>query len=214
MKTIRFNTFETNSSSCHSITFSSQGSGLTNRQYTESAIIITLKSNDFGWEEREYHDPQSKFEYWLACFKDCASLRVCEKFAAATNKGVISSLYPLYPSEKNPLPESIWNEAFEEVYANLMDVLTFMREHNVIFQIEYDGYTHELEEYLTDFNRLNIFNPYSDNFNFIVDTGWGIDHQSAPFEDSDAYRLGWSSPEEVYDWVFGDGSVKTDNDNH
>ena len=44
--------------------------------------------------------------------------------------------------------------------------------------------------------------------------GWGIDHQSAPFEDDNAYRLGWSTPEEVYDWVFGDGSVKTDNDNH
>jgi hypothetical protein len=44
--------------------------------------------------------------------------------------------------------------------------------------------------------------------------GYGIDHQSAPHEDSDAYTLGWFGPEDVYDWVFGDGSVKTDNDNH
>ena len=210
MKTTRFNTFETNSSSCHSITFSNQGSGFANRQYAENAIIITLKSNDFGWEEREYHDPQSKFEYWLACFKDCASLRVREKFAAATKKDVWTS----YPTDKNPLPESAWDEAFEEVYANLVDVLTFMREHNVIFHIEYDDCTHELEEYLTDFNRLNTFNPQSDKFNFLVEMGWGIDHQSAPYEDDSAYCLGWSTPEEVYDWVFGDGSVKTDNDNH
>ena len=210
MKTIRKNVFETNSSSCHSITFSSKGSGFENREHAENPILITLRSNDFGWEEEEYTDSQSKFEYWFACFADCASLRVREKFAAATKKDVLTS----YPSDKNPLPESVWDEAFEEVYANLVDVLTFMREHNVIFHIEYDGYTHELEEYLTDFNRLNTFNPHSDDFNFIVDMGYGIDHQSAPHEDRDAYSLGWSSPEEVYDWVFGDGSVKTDNDNH
>ena len=210
MKTTRFNTFETNSSSCHSITFSNQGSGFENRRLAENAIIITLKSNDFGWEEREYYDSQSKFEYWLACFKDCASLRVREKFAAVAKKGVTS----LYPSEKNPLPESVWNEAFEEVYTRFMDVLTFLRDNNVIFHIEYDDCTHELEEYLTDFNRLNTFNPQSDKFNFLVEMGWGIDHQSAPYEDDSAYCLGWSTPEEVYDWVFGDGSVKTDNDNH
>ena len=210
MKTTRFNTFETNSSSCHSITFSNQGSGFANRRYAENAIIITLKSNDFGWEEREYYDPQSKFEYWLACFKDCASLRVREKFAAATKKDILYS----YLSEKNPLPESIWDEAFEEVYANLVDVLTFMRNHDVIFHIEYGGCTHELEEYFADFSKKNIFNPHSDRFNFLVETGWGIDHQSAPNENLDAYHLGWSTPEEVYDWVFGDGSVKTDNDNH
>ena len=210
MKTIRFNTFETNSSSCHSITFSSKGSGFANRQYVESAIIITLKSSDFGWEERKYYDSQSKFEYWLACFKDCASLRVREKFAAAAKKGVTS----LYSSEKNPLPESVWNEAFEEVYTRFMDVLSFLRDNNVIFHIEYDDCTHELEEYFTDFNRLNTFNPQSDQFNFLVEMGWGIDHQSAPYEDDSAYCLGWSTPEEVYDWVFGDGSVKTDNDNH
>ena len=210
MKTIRFNTFETNSSSCHSITFSSKGSGFENREHAENPIIITLRSNDFGWTEHEYFDAQSKFEYWFACFNDCASLRVREKFAAATKKDIWSSC----PSEKNPLPESIWDEAFEEVYANLVDVLTFMRDHDVIFHIEYDSYTHELEEYFTDFIKKNIFNPHSDKFNFIVDMCWGIDHQSAPFEDDNAYKLGWSTPEEVYDWVFGDGSVKTDNDNH
>ena len=69
MKTTRFNTFETNSSSCHSITFSNQGSGFANRQYAENAIIITLKSNDFGWEEREYHDPQSNLNIGLLVLK-------------------------------------------------------------------------------------------------------------------------------------------------
>ena len=209
MKTIRKNVFETNSSSCHSITFSSKGSGFESRR-AEGPIVITLKSNDFGWEECEYFDAQSKFEYWLACFEDCASLRVREKFAAATKKDIWSS----YPSKENPLPESIWDEAFKEVYANLVDVLTFMRDRDVIFHIEYDRYTHELEEYFTDFIKKNIFNPHSDNFNFIVYMGWGVDHQSAPIENKEAYRLGWSTPEEVYDWVFGDGSVKTDNDNH
>ena len=208
MKTIRKNGFETNSSSCHSITFSSKGSGFESRR-AEDPIVITLKSNDFGWEECEYFDAQSKFEYWRACFEDCASLRVREKFAAAKKKDVWTS----YPSEKNPLPEAIWDEAFEEVYANFVDVLTFLREHDVIFHIEYDDCTHELEEYLTDFYRLNNFDPNSGTFNFLVEMGYGIDHQSAPHEDGDAYRLGWSTPEEVYDWVFGDGSVRTDNDN-
>ena len=100
MKTTRFNTFETNSSSCHSITFSSKGSGFENREHAENPISITLQSNDFGWEEHEYYDSQSKFEYWFASFTDCASLRVREKFAAATKKDVWSS----HPSKENPLP--------------------------------------------------------------------------------------------------------------
>jgi hypothetical protein len=108
----------------------------------------------------------------------------------------------LYQGDAFQLGISLPEETFEYV------------EVSVIFHIEYDDCTHELEDYLTDFNKLNTFNPHSTQFNFIVDMGYGIDHQSAPHEDEEAYRLGWSTPEEVYDWVFGDGSVETDNDNH
>lgn len=205
MKTIRKNVFETNSSSCHSITFSEKGSGC-----RPAKASIDLRSNDFGWEEEEYTDSQSKFEYWLACFEDCSALRIREKFAEVLHKDAWSA----YPSKERPLPENVWEEAFEEVYAHFVDVLSYLRDNGVEFLIKYNDYTHELEEYLTDFNRNNAYDPEFGHFNFLVDMGYGIDHQSAPHEDSDAYNLGWSDPEDVYDWVFGDGFVKTDNDNH
>ena len=205
MKTNRKNVFETNSSSCHSITFSTKGSGCRPVHTT-----ITLKSSDFGWEIHEYTDIQSKFEYWLACYNDCANLRVRELFSKVLKKDV----YESYASKDNPLPENVWDEAFNEVYSNFANVLSYLRDNGVDFYIYYDKDNHELEDYLIDFQLANNFNPEFDGINFLVEMGFGIDHQSAPYEEQAAYDLGWSSPEEVYDWIFGDGFVKTDNDNH
>jgi hypothetical protein len=205
METIRKNVFETNSSSCHSITFSEKGSGC--RPVKAS---INLRSNDFGWEEEEYTDSQSKFEYWLACFEDCSALKIREKFAEVLHKDPWSA----YPSKEEPLPENVWEEAFEEVYTHFVDVLSYLRDNGVDFYIYYDKDNHELEDYLIDFQLANNYNPEFGGFNFLVEMGYGIDHQSAPYEEQAAYDLGWSTPEEVYDWIFGDGFVKTDNDNH
>ena len=71
MKTIRHNTFETNSSSCHSITFSSKGSGI----LPSGDFILQVKGGDYGWEVETYSNAQDKFSYWFSAFIDCANIR-------------------------------------------------------------------------------------------------------------------------------------------
>jgi hypothetical protein len=64
MKLIRKGTFETNSSSCHSISVSTQGTyeGLTPDHRNE----IILSPMEFGWEQEEYSDAMSKLSYlWV-----------------------------------------------------------------------------------------------------------------------------------------------------
>jgi len=68
MKLIRKGTFETNSSSCHSISVSTQGTyeGLTPDHNNE----ILLSPMEFGWEQDEYNDSMSKLSYLWIYIKD------------------------------------------------------------------------------------------------------------------------------------------------
>ena len=64
MKSIRVNTFETNSSSAHVLTFASKGSSV--GRYGK----LNWKGDEYDWEFEKYFDPQSKFSYYLAALKD------------------------------------------------------------------------------------------------------------------------------------------------
>jgi hypothetical protein len=79
MKTIRRGTFETNSSSCHSITFNNSGEnvqGDTKVLYAEARNIYCGSDNyQYDREDNYEYDagapignPQGKFEYALICF--------------------------------------------------------------------------------------------------------------------------------------------------
>jgi hypothetical protein len=199
MKTIRKNVFETNSSSVHSITFSTAGSGV----LPPKSFILNIEGGDYGWEQATYlfTDNQDKFSYWLSAFIYCAFL-----------------LYEKKEEEykKHGMPQSVINEkSFQEIYDNYANVLLYLRDKGVNMSISYDGYQHDLETYLRDFYVNNTSRDISySNFDFLIDTHYGIDHQSAPRESTDCRRLGESSPEEVFDWVFGDGEFRTNNDNH
>lgn len=192
MKTIRKNVFETNSSSAHVITFSSKGSGAIPKKAN-----LNLEGGSYDWEECIYSSPQDKFSYWFSAFEECATN--CSR-QISSEKDI---------KETDPSWKKLY---FEVIYNQLALVLTHLRNMGVDFSIFYDDREHELEEYLIDFQNKN--KDSDENFNFLVDMGSGIDHQSAPYESSDAYRLGMSSPEEVFDWVYGDGEVQSDNDNH
>ena len=65
MKTIRKNTFETNSSSEHVITFSTKGSAVGAEGY-----ILNVVGGSWQWDKESFHDPQSKFSYWLNAFDE------------------------------------------------------------------------------------------------------------------------------------------------
>ena len=211
MKTIRSNVFETNSSSCHSITFPSYHTEV----IPSDNFILEVKGDDFGFGPETISDPQGKFSYWFSAFVDCVPLLFREKLAAKNNKSVWES----YPSEKSPLLPELFEEGLNEIYDHFAKVLIFFRDKGVNLLIKYDSNQHDLEDYLDTFRRNN--DDYESHvkdqiwyFNFLVEERYGIDHQSGPAAESDCRRLGWSSPEEIFDFVFGDGEVELDNDNH
>lgn len=63
METLRKGTFETNSSSCHSITFAEDRA----EDQTDFKLDVTGEG-DFGWEIVKYDDPTSKMNYALIAY--------------------------------------------------------------------------------------------------------------------------------------------------
>lgn len=61
MRTIRRNTFETNSSSTHSVTICTASSSFAPIDYT--GRVLTVEPGEFGWEEDFYSDFLSKASY-------------------------------------------------------------------------------------------------------------------------------------------------------
>lgn len=86
MKLIRNKCFETNSSSCHSISVSS-GTKLYDTIEPDEDGIIRIEGQDFGWEQDTYFDVQSKLSYLLIYIKDWARGQE-EKFTDILNKVV------------------------------------------------------------------------------------------------------------------------------
>ena len=203
MKTVRYNTFETNSSSCHSITFSNKGSGT----LPAGSFVLRVQGGDYGWEVETYSNAQDKFSYWFSAFKECANISFRKKREEFESKGISA--------------EKAFNVAFQEMYDNYAKTLIYLQDKGVHLYIYYDDWQHDLEDYLSALQIKNTYKNCCDNqehwfygFDFLVETGYGIDHQSGPGEDGDCRSLGESTPEEVFDWVFGDGEFSTDNDNH
>lgn len=61
-KLIRKGVFETNSSSCHSISISHDFTTL-DTLYPDEYGNIVLNGGEFGWEIADYHDPETKANY-------------------------------------------------------------------------------------------------------------------------------------------------------
>lgn len=66
---IRNSTFETNSSSCHSITVSS-GNGVYETIYPSEDGTIRVPLNEFGWEQDTHTDPLTKLSYLMLYVRD------------------------------------------------------------------------------------------------------------------------------------------------
>lgn len=65
-QTIRKGVFETNSSSVHTLTICKDS----NRSYPQSLYLYSM---DFGWEEGEYTDAETKASYIYTYLKDCVN---------------------------------------------------------------------------------------------------------------------------------------------
>ena len=247
MKSIRVNTFETNSSSAHSLTFASKGSG------ADRNGKLDWKGGEFGWEFESYCDPQSKFSYYLVALRDWLTIMQKNEYGERHNlekdwgdySFSFGSLTQIARAkEKN---DEYWIEQYKEIdeeninyirnlaYTKVKGLFDFLKEKGCTF--DYFNYMNEdhkfigndrdtyweaegesgercfLEslEHLKDAPE-NEWKAYPDISDWI-DFGGYIDHQSGPREDSDCRTLASQEYEDVLDWIFGDSSFETGNDN-
>lgn len=73
MKVVRHSVFETNSSSTHSISIAS-GDFVPDHLYEENGVVVVYPG-EFGWEEEEYYDAQTKASYCLTHVKSYENQR-------------------------------------------------------------------------------------------------------------------------------------------
>ena len=217
MKYIRRGTFETNSSSCHSITFNNDGNnvqGETKSLYAEARNIYCGSGNyqynrEYGYEYdagAPIGNPQGKFEYALICF--------IEQLNTLANDRK-EKWYNEHPDEKAkydtkelnvrwnaPLPAKIYNELVED-YETTKDLIID------IFANEYDI---EVEWDIPDprtLDEVNSGKSYNGNFytRDLFDVDGCIDHDSSCIQHvEDAWTLAdmVRDPHQLYNWTFID----------
>ena len=223
MYSIRENVFETNSSSCHSLTFSTEGDLPKTVNFH-----LDFAGGSYQWEFRTYHDPQSKFSYWLNAFAELQSVLLREKNAKLKGSDyyyITEYMDNGWGKTSGPSDKGIYEEVLKEAANHLEKVLKAFEEigvqlHFTPYEDEthsYSGMEDNIDSYIEYFLKVNQPKKLTDlcrgYFNFIVDLGDGIDHQSGPKEDSDCRRLAEFEPKEVLEWVLGDGYFETGNDN-
>lgn len=247
MKSIRVNTFETNSSSAHSLTFASKGSGAGKKG------TLNWKGDEFGWEFESYSDSQSKFSYYLVALCDWLSLMQKNEYGERHNlekswgeySFCFGSLTDIAKAkEKN---DEYWIKHYKEIdeenvdyirnlaYNKVKGLFDFLKEKGCKFS--YFHYMNEEHKFIGDDRDtfwetegeygescfikslehlkeapLNEWKAHPDISNWI-DFGGYIDHQSDPKENPDCRTLASQDYEDVLDWIFGDGSFETGNDN-
>lgn len=219
MKTVRNKTFETNSSSCHSITFCGDS-------YEPSAREPLYLDTEY-FSCHEITSWQEKLMYAYMCFLDVFDTKAAnakfEYFNSAPdevkkwlseNEGYkfpdvkkcsnneVELYYKGYYESGRIIdidyPEQLYEKLRHEFKTVIDNVISAFASHDVkvIFKPE-------VAPFLEDKARQ----PRS------LTCGDRIDHQSAPREDSDAWALGcfFYNPESLYQWVV-DTNTKVDMD--
>ena len=213
MISIREYVFESNSSSCHSLTFSSN-------QPIKQLNNFKLKwcGNDFGWEQREYKDPQSKFSYWLVAFmiyidnyqhQEERKIRKTKDFWITDDKRY-------WDKYNGPAHLKSFTKAGNIFQQTILEVLDIFKKRGVVFEFDIEGRgTVTEDEFIQDVHKRSDEKSYSRDYTVLAcDYGGYIDHQSGPCESNECKKLATMKPKKVFEWVFGDGYIVTDNDNH
>jgi hypothetical protein len=107
MKNIRNGVFETNSSSTHSISISSNSDGILETLPVSKKGFVHLSGGEFGWEERQYNDAETKANYCAVDTMDARFMHhrallikvICEHTGA---KGVSFDFTNDYENKKFP----------------------------------------------------------------------------------------------------------------
>jgi hypothetical protein len=105
---------------------------------------------------------------------------------------------------RNEVKSELENDVTDYIEEKLKNVAECFAKHGVTVEFAEDLYKVDIKRYGT--------NVYTE-----VEISGYIDHQSAPYEDSDSAQVArWfaEDPEELFKFVFNSSFVHTDNDNH
>ena len=188
MKTERKKVFETNSSSCHSITFDDSKANDMN-----GLKLYVNGSGEYGWQEETIVNCDEKLDYAVVAFmelmhKNLNSNTKFKDISAEINKMV--------------------SEMEIRVKTAIEKVTECFKNHKVI--LVWDDELGKIEV------SASIGKGYSYCYVKAKCPGY-IDHQSGPLEGGDSAVLAeWfeNDPEKLYNFVFNDSTIKLDNDNH
>lgn len=144
---IRNNVFETNSSSSHSISFSSRDSSLKeNCMLIDDDGYIHAKFGEFGWEIKDYYDQANKLSYLLT-------------MAAALNGIYVYNYFCEDGEQEDAINEFIETEDFKKIsdeiagYAHCNGIVMDYSKGYIDHQ-SYENYIN-LDDFL-DWNNTNI----------------------------------------------------------
>lgn len=195
MLNIREDVFETNSSSAHALTFSTDVGEVQN--YNRN---LRFEGDEFGWEWRTYDDAQHKFSYWLVAFADNLSI----KFGKALSNAKTTDTYSIYHRYLDEAIEKIKSVVrhFEAAGATF----TFLDNQNC--SITFEEFIDNLEEK----NNEKYWKDF-ESFSYAINFGGYIDHQSGPRESVECEMLAEFDTEQIFNWVYGNGCIQTGNDN-
>ena len=213
MISIRENVFESNSSSCHSLTFPTKGSA---KVFPGTSLI--WEGDEFGWQQEKYHDPQSKFSYWLVAFTTWIEgyQGQVEREIRKNQEYWLTDRQEYWDDHNGPASLKSFQKAADLFQQTVFEVIKLFKARKVAFKF-YDRNNKPIteDEFVQDVHNRSDKNSFKTGYTVLdVDYGGYIDHQSGPLEDPACKKLAMMKPEEVFEWVFGDSYIETDNDNH
>ena len=188
MKTERKKVFETNSSSCHSISF----------DYSKANDMNGLKlyvngSGEYGWQEETIVNCDEKLDYAVVAFMDLMVKWLDDNTKFKDIKAEINKMV---------------SELETRIKTAVEKVTECFKNHKVI--LVWDKELGKVEV------TASISKGYTYCYVKAKCPGY-IDHASGPREGGDSAVLAeWfeKDPEKLYNFVFNGSTIKLDNDNH
>ena len=226
MKTVRSSVFETNSSSCHSITFCKDNKPVKWWPVSDFRTLRMSAEKDF-YGGGEFNDPLTKAMYFsdalAAYISRERSLRVVdfyEKLGSVTEKDLIEghtkSAKEMLVDRKNhegePIKDEIWKNALynysdelkaPEIESDIKEILSQIKD-------SIEGYF-ENEGVKVIWSDSDLGKDWTET----LEPLGAIDHQSSIYEDPNCEKLAklFMDVPKLYEWIMSkDGSLYLDTD--
>lgn len=206
MRTIRKHVFETNSSSCHSITFESA------EVRTKYPNRLYMRAEGCYSSGGTLYRPEDKADYFAVCLAGWLKYMLLQKKKEYYNNlldnpavsEVIKEIFNITDKQSMyiyglPTPNKFKDEIEDLFNSRKAEISEVFKTHGVevIWDESEDSYHKEPHIYIER-------NPLSSNYDAVVVCEGAIDHESsAEFGSSDAIKLATLSPEELFVFIYG-----------